>query len=59
LALGLRLGLELGRLARAREKWDRGDAADDAFAAGTQEAFTAFTAAASQRVTSGFARLGV
>ena len=38
---------------------DLWDAADHAFAAGTQEAFTAFTAAASRRVTAGLDALGV
>ena len=51
-------------LAQVRAVWapveqDLWDAADHAFAAGTQEAFTAFTAAASRRVTSGLDALGV
>jgi hypothetical protein len=51
-------------LDRVRSVWgpieqDLWDAADDAFAAGTQEAFAAFAAAASQRVTSGLATLRV
>ena len=52
-------GLEAVRSALGpieRELWD---AADAAFAAGTQDARTAFTADASRRVTSGLAALGV